>query len=60
MESLLTRKEGNPEGIPSSSPGLAFLGQPWVTVPKKSNPKGVASRASKAAQVKPAQPFQGC
>jgi len=38
----------NPEGIQSSSPGLAFFSQPWDRKTKRSNPDGVASATLQA------------
>src|SRR5256885_3605078 len=51
----------NPEGIPSSSPGLAFF-QPTLgngTV-RESTPTGLRQHPGSRKTFKPTQPFQGC
>jgi hypothetical protein len=49
----------NPEGIQSSSPGLAFFSQPWGTAePREPTPTGLRRRRFEQ-DPKPTQPFSG-
>jgi hypothetical protein len=51
----------NPEGIQSSSPGLAFFANPGNGSTKRSNPNGVASATVGSSKIQNRHnPFQGC